>query len=402
MLRRILLGLILAGAAGAGIFWWLTVPAVVRPASLAAYTPNLANGVTTFNAGGCSSCHAVPNQPDRLKLGGGLAMPSPFGTFYVPNISSDPTHGIGRWSEADFVTALLKGTSPDGQHYFPAFPYASYQHATVEDIRDLFAYLKTLAPVAGKPRDHDVPFPFNIRRNVGIWKWLFMDGKPYTADASHSASWNRGAYLVNGLGHCAECHSPRNFLGGIVEAQRFAGGPNPEGEGWVPNITQKRLAEWSAKDIAYFLETGQTPDGDTAGGSMVRVIRNTSQLPPEDRAAIAEYLKSLPPVEGPPRPEEGKGRREVMTGALPPAIRAHQGCGDRHSPLWRRRGRRRHDRQRLAQSRRGDLGPPRVRGRLGWSERGERAVEIADAIQNDAAVETGGCEARVILNRQIV
>ena len=112
---------------------------------------------------------------------------------------------------------------------------------TVEDVRDLFAYLKTLAPVAGKPRDHDVPFPFNIRRNVGIWKWLFMDGKPYTADASHSASWNRGAYLVNGLGHCAECHSPRNFLGGIVAAQRFAGGPNPEGEGWVPNITQKGL-----------------------------------------------------------------------------------------------------------------------------------------------------------------
>jgi mono/diheme cytochrome c family protein len=215
-------------------------------------------------------------------------------------------YGIGRWSEADFVTALLKGTSPDGQHYFPAFPYASYQHATVEDIRDLFAYLKTLAPVAGKPRDHDVPFPFNIRRNVGVWKWLFMDGKPYTADASHSASWNRGAYLVNGLGHCAECHSPRNFLGGIVEAQRFAGGPNPEGEGWVPNITQKRLAEWSAKDIAYFLETGQTPDGDTAGGSMARVIRNTSQLPPEDRAAIAEYLKSLPPVEGPPRPKKAK------------------------------------------------------------------------------------------------
>jgi mono/diheme cytochrome c family protein len=307
MLRRILLGLILAGAVGAGIFWWLTIPAVVAPASLAAYTPNLANGVTTFNAGGCSSCHAVPNQPDRLKLGGGLAMPSPFGTFYVPNISSDPTYGIGRWSEADFVTAVLKGTSPDGQHYFPAFPYASYQHTKIENIRDLFAYLKTLAPVTGKLRDHDVPFPFNIRRNVGIWKWLFMDGKPFTADVSHSVSWNRGAYLVNGLGHCAECHSPRNFLGGIVAAQRFAGGPNPEGEGWVPNITQKvGLAEWSAKDIAYFLETGQTPDGDTAGGSMARVIRNTSQLPPEDRAAIAEYLKSLPPVEGPPRPKKAK------------------------------------------------------------------------------------------------
>ena len=152
---------------------------------------------------------------------------------------------------------MLKGTSPSGVHYFPAFPYASYQHAKVEDVRDLFAYLKTLAPVSGKVRDHDVPFPFNIRRNVGIWKLLFMDGKPFCRIAARSAQWNRGAYLVNGLGHCAECHSPRNFLGGIVAAQRFAGGPNPEGEGWVPNITQKRLGEWSAKDIAYFLETGE-------------------------------------------------------------------------------------------------------------------------------------------------
>src|SRR5512132_369532 len=265
MLRRILLVLILAGAAGAGIFWWLTVPAVVGPALLSPRTPNLADGLTTFKAGGCSSCHAVPNQPDRLKLGGGLAMPSPFGTFYVPNISSDPTHGIGRWSEADFVTALLKGTSPDGQHYFPAFPYASYQHATVEDIRDLFAYLKTLAPVAGKPRDHDVPFPFNIRRNVGIWKWLFMAGKPYTADASHSASWNRGAYLVNGPGHCAECHSPRNILGGIKRGERFTGGPSPDGQGGVPNITQQKLKNWTVNDIADTLTTGMTPDADFVG-----------------------------------------------------------------------------------------------------------------------------------------
>jgi len=153
-------------------------------------------------------------------------------------------------------------------------------------------------------RDHDVPFPFNIRRNVGIWKLLFMDGKPFNPDASRSAQWNRGAYLVNSLGHCAECHSPRNFLGGIIAAQRFAGGPNPEGEGWVPNITQKGIADWSDKDIAYFLETGLTPDGDTAGGSMARVIRNTSQLSPEDRAAMADYLKSLPPVDGPPRPKK--------------------------------------------------------------------------------------------------
>ena len=303
MLRRIFLSSVVAVAFAFGVFWWLTMPAVVSSDLLPAYTPNLANGLTTFNAAGCSSCHAVPGQPDRLRLGGGLAIPSPFGTFYAPNISPDPADGIGRWSDAEFVTAVTKGVSPAGFHYFPAFPYTSYQHAKVDDIRDLFAYLKTLAPVSGKVRGHDVPFPFDIRRNIGIWKWLFVDGKPFVSDATRSGPWNRGAYLAGSLGHCAECHSPRNFLGGIVAAQRFAGGPNPEGEGWVPNITQKGLGDWSVKDIAYFLETGELPDGDNAGGAMARVIRNTSQLSADDRAAIAEYLKSLPPVDGPPRPK---------------------------------------------------------------------------------------------------
>jgi mono/diheme cytochrome c family protein len=302
MLRRIFFFLPFAAVATFGIYWWLSAPSASWAASASAYAPNLANGETIFNAGGCSSCHATPNQPDRTRLGGGLAIPSPFGTFYAPNISPDPDDGIGQWSEADFITAVTKGVSPAGTHYFPAFPYPSYAHARIEDVRDLFAYLKTLPKVSGKVRDHDVPFPFNIRRNVGIWKLLFMDGKPFAPDAAHSAQWNRGAYLVNSFGHCAECHSPRNPLGGIITDKRFAGGPNPEGEGWVPNITQKGIGDWSEKDIAYFLETGQTPDNDNAGGSMARMIKNTSQLPPQDRDAIAEYLKSLPPVEGPPRP----------------------------------------------------------------------------------------------------
>jgi mono/diheme cytochrome c family protein len=309
MPRRIFLAALATALAVAalGVFWWLTAPSIMWAVTGPAYTPDLANGLITFNAGGCSSCHAVPGQPDRLKLGGGLAIPSPFGTFYAPNISPDPADGIGHWTEAEFVNAVTRGISPTGFHYFPALPYSSYQHAKVEDVRDLFAYLKTLAPVPGKVRDHDVPFPFNIRRNLGIWKLMFMDRKPLMPDAAHSARWNRGAYLVNSLGHCAECHSPRNLLGGIVANRRFTGGPNPEGEGWVPNITQKgELAEWSEKDIEYFLETGQMPDGDSAGGPMVRVIKNISQLGAEDRAAIAEYLKSLPPVEGPPRPAKAK------------------------------------------------------------------------------------------------
>jgi len=242
-----------------------------------------------------------------LQLGGGLAIGSPFGTFYAPNISQDPTDGIGRWSETDFANAVMKGISPDGAHYFPAFPYTSYTHAKVDDVRDLFAYLKTLPAVPGKARDHDLPFPFNIRRNVGIWKLLFMDDRRFVADAARSAQWNRGAYLVNSFGHCAECHSPRNVLGGIVTSQRFAGGPSAEGEGWVPNITQKGIGEWSETEIADFLETGDMPEGDSASGAMRPVIKNLAQLTAEDRAAIADYLKSLPPVEGPTPPKRKEG-----------------------------------------------------------------------------------------------
>ncbi|MCK1499382.1 MULTISPECIES: cytochrome c [unclassified Bradyrhizobium] len=307
MLRRTIPVALLAALAAAGVYWWLSAPVGAAAGTAPARVPDLANGQVMFNAGGCASCHAVPDQPDRLRLGGGVAIKSPFGTFYAPNISSDPTDGIGKWSEAEFVNAVMHGVSPDGQHYFPAFPYTSYQHARREDVLDLFAYLKTLPAVAGKVRDHDVPFPFNIRRNVGIWKFLFLDGKPFVADSAKSPQWNRGAYLVNSFGHCAECHSPRNGLGGITAAQRFAGGPNPEGEGWVPNITQKGLGEWSAKDIAYFLKTGELLDGDSVGGAMTRVIKNTSQLPDDDLAAMADYLKSLPPVDGPPRPKRKEG-----------------------------------------------------------------------------------------------
>ena len=203
---------------------------------------------------------------DKTKLGGGLGLKSPFGTFYVPNISPDKNDGIGQWTEAQFVTAMVKGTSPDGRHYFPAFPYTSYQRMKHEDLRDLFAHLKTLPAVQGKVRDHDVPFPFNIRRTLGGWKLLFLDGEPFKADASKDAAWNRGAYLVNGPGHCAECHSPRNLLGGIKRGQRFAGGPSPEGgDGWVPNITQHGLSAWTHEDIVKLLATGENRDADTVG-----------------------------------------------------------------------------------------------------------------------------------------
>src|SRR4029079_9398690 len=236
-------------------------------------------------------------QDDKTKLGGGVGLKSPFGTFYTPNISPDPSQGIGKWAEADFVTAMIKGTSPDGRHYFPAFPYTSYQRIGTGDLRDLFAYLKTLPAVQDKSRPHDVPFPFNIRRTLGGWKFLFLDGKPFEGDPTRDAAWHRGAYLVNGPGHCAECHSPRNVLGGIVASQRFAGGPEPGGDGFVPNITQKGLS-LSHEQLVKLLEPGETPDGDSVGGEMGKVVANTAKLSAEDRAAIATYIKSPAPVEG--------------------------------------------------------------------------------------------------------
>jgi mono/diheme cytochrome c family protein len=298
--RLIIIASALAGI-GVGAFWVITTPKVVPASVLAARVADLENGREMFYAGGCPACHATPGQDDRTRLGGGLALKSPFGTFYAPNISPDPADGIGRWSEAEFVTALTEGTSPDGRHYFPAFPYTSYRNVRLDDARDMFAFLKTLPPVKGKVRAHDVPFPFNVRRLLGGWKFLFAETEPFKADATKSEAWNRGAYLVNGPGHCAECHSPRNLLGGILAEKRFAGGPSVEGEGWVPNITQKGLSEYSEDDLGYLLETGQTLNG-SVGGAMTAVIRNTSQLTPQDRAAIAVYLKSLPPVDDPPKP----------------------------------------------------------------------------------------------------
>jgi mono/diheme cytochrome c family protein len=308
---RNLAAVVVAGAvAGFAVFWIVTIPATVPASALPQYTPNVDNGKTMFNIGGCSSCHAVPDKDphkvDRLRLGGGLELPCPFGTFVVPNISPDAADGIGSWSEADFVTALWDGTAPDGSHLYPAFPYGSYRHMELSDVRDLFAYLKTLPPVQGKPNGHDLEFPFNIRRLLGGWKLLYLTGGPFVPDPAKSAQWNRGAYLVTGTGHCAECHSARNFMGGIIESERFAGGPTPDGKSWVPNITPAGLQHedppWSEKDIASFLKDGQNPGGDFAGGAMAEVVENTALLGADDRAAIATFIASLPPTQGPTPP----------------------------------------------------------------------------------------------------
>jgi mono/diheme cytochrome c family protein len=285
-------------------------------ALLYSLTRHLANGKYMFTTGGCAECHAVPLEgcgdlkiKDTEILAGGRCLKTPFGRFNVPNISPDKETGIGNWTTLDFVNAMKRGIAPDGTYLYPAFPYPSYQRMTFEDLIDLKAYLDSRPAVNNKVKPSELRFPYNIRRALGLWNRLYVDANSFTPDPKASAELNRGAYLVRGPGHCSECHSSRNLIGGIVKDTEFAGAPGLEGDDYVPNITPGKdgIGDWSEDDIAYLLETGNTPDYDTIGGTMAPVQRNMAKLTPEDRNAIAAYLKSLPPrPDAAPKPKESK------------------------------------------------------------------------------------------------
>ena len=299
-MRRAIVWLAVLAVALAGVAWAATSPRRLPEAELATLPiGDAARGEVLFWAGGCAGCHAERRArgDDRLLLGGGQALETPFGTFSVPNISPDPADGIGGWTDADFADAMLRGVSPDGRHYYPAFPYASYARMPPQDVADLWAFIRTLPPVAGRPPGHELGFPWSIRRGVGLWKLLHLDAAPAAAIDASDPLVARGQYLVEGPGHCGECHTPRDLTGGMDRARWLAGGPSPEGEGRIPNLTPGGdLADWSAADIAYYLETGFTPDFDTAGGAMAAVQRSLAELPSGDRDAIAAYLTAVPAV----------------------------------------------------------------------------------------------------------
>lgn len=252
-------------------------------------------------AGGCVGCH-TENRKEAVPFAGGRDLKTPFGTFYGPNITPHPQAGIGRWSEADFIRAMREGTGPGGSHYFPAFPYPSFTKITDGDLRDLFAYLRTLPPSQRPSQPHDLSFPFGFRFSLAGWKWLFFTPGAFVPDPKASPQVNRGAYLVQALGHCGECHTPRNFLGGTRRDRRLAGAVSgPEGKG-VPNLTPAKLKKWDDRDLREFLQSGLTPDGDVAAEAMGEVVRNTtSQLTPEDLTAVIAYLRSLPPLADEPK-----------------------------------------------------------------------------------------------------
>ena len=288
MIRKlVVIAVVLALAA-----WALTRPQTLDPERIPAVEADLANGELIFHAGGCASCHGAD-------LSGGHVMETPFGTFHVPNISPDTETGIGGWSALDLANAMLRGVSPVGRHYYPAFPYTSYARMDARDVVDLKAWLDTFEAQGKQVPEHEIGFPWHVRRGIGLWKLRNLDRDPVLAADRLAGPALRGRYLVEAVGHCGECHTPRDRFGGTDYGRWLAGGPNPDGEGSIPNITphEDGLAGWSESDIAYYLASGFTPDFDTVGGSMVAVQENFAKLPQSDLEAVAAYLKAVAALE---------------------------------------------------------------------------------------------------------
>lgn len=299
-IRKLAAAVLLLAVVGGIASWLASAPRRLDAATLAAAPAgDAARGERVFWTGGCASCHARPGSEGgaRLELAGGAELATPFGTFVAPNVSWH-ADGIGGWSFDDFANALMRGVAPDGRHYFPAFPYTSYARMELADVADLFAYMRTLPAVAGEAPPHRVGFPFNVRRGLGLWKLLFLDGDAVVPLPDASAAATRGRYLAEGAAHCGECHTPRNALGGLDRSRWMAGAPNPAGRGSIPNITPgaSDVGSWSEDEIATFLETGFTPEFDSAGGQMAEVVKSLAELPADDLAAIAAYLKALPAI----------------------------------------------------------------------------------------------------------
>lgn len=293
-MRRLLVALVLLAAVAAVAGWFLSAPKRLSAEEVVALgAGDATRGERIFWAGGCASCHARPGADGdaRLQMAGGLELKTPFGTFVPPNISPDPTDGIGGWSQEDFANAMLRGVSPGGQHYYPAFPYGSYIRMKPTDVADLYEFMKTLPAVQGKAPSNQVMFPFSIRRGLGLWKLAFLDPAPViTVEEAAGQQVAAGQYVVEGPGHCGECHTRRSLFGaGGSDKGRWLAG----GGGTGPNITPGKL-KWSEAEIASYLKDGATPDFDFVGGEMASVVKNLAQLSDEDRQAIAAYLKAVP------------------------------------------------------------------------------------------------------------
>ncbi len=286
--------LALLAVSGLVIFWVGSAPHPFTRADIPAHTANRENGKLLYNIGGCISCHA--SVADAQVPAGGKPFATPIGVLYPPNLTSDPETGLGKWTDVDFVNAMQKGLHPDGAHLIPAFPYTSYAHMKVEDVLDIKAYLDSLAPVKNASKPYEVAALPIIRRGLGVWKWIGLDEAKFVADANQTPSWNRGAYLVNGPGHCAECHTPRTLFMTSDTSKMFQGGLHPDGKGKVPSLRDLtgRGRYKDTKDLVLAFQNGEELGYDKmSSGGMGEVRKNIAKLPEADIAAIAEYVMSL-------------------------------------------------------------------------------------------------------------
>ena len=290
---RILRWLVGLGLVAAAALWFLARPNPLSEAAVAGLTADAARGEAVFWAAGCASCHMAPEAKGeaQLVLTGGQRFPSDFGTFLAPNISQDPVHGIGGWSLLDLVNALTRGVSPEGEHYYPALPYASYAKMKLQDVADLHAFLQTLPADPTPSQPHEIGFPFSVRASLGVWKLLYLSDD-WALAGNVTPTVDRGRYIAEALAHCGECHTPRTALGGMDTTRWLAGAPNPSGQGRIPNITPAALG-WTAGEIVQYLTSGFTPEFDSVGGHMVHVVENLARLPESDRVAVAEYLLAV-------------------------------------------------------------------------------------------------------------
>ena len=294
---RILRWLVGLGVMAVAVLWFAARPAPLSQADVAGLTGDVIKGEAVFWASGCASCHMAEGAKGaaELVLVGGQRFPSDFGTFIAPNISQDPDQGIGGWSLLDMANAITRGVSPEGTHYYPALPYASYAKMKLQDVADLHAFLQTLSADATPSLPHEIAFPFSLRQTIGVWKLLYLN-QNWALPGSLTPTAERGRYIAEAMAHCGECHTSRTMLGGMDTSRWLGGAPNPSGQGRIPNITPAKLG-WTASDIVQYLTTGFTPEYDSVGGHMAHVVENMARLPESDRLAVAEYVLAVPNVE---------------------------------------------------------------------------------------------------------
>ncbi|SDK34781.1 c-type cytochrome [Aliiruegeria lutimaris] len=295
-MRRVLTLFFLLVIGGLALAFWLTRPLPFSSEELPQMAGDAVAGRQVFLAAGCASCHADRGAEAQQApiLSGGRRLSTEFGEFITPNISSDPVHGIGSYDLAGLASVLKRGVTPDGRHLYPVMPYTSYIRMELQDIADLKAFLDSLPASDEVPQPHEISLPWSLRSTIGLWKKRYLD--PNFVGAAPSERVERGRYLAEALGHCAECHTPRDRWGGLDRSRWMAGAPGLSGSSVAPNVTPAAL-DWSRDEVAWFLESGHSPRDETASNEMESVIAGLAQLPKEDLEALAFYLASLAPIE---------------------------------------------------------------------------------------------------------